>query len=85
MSEKPKSPILIIIYYHYHYHSHYRHYYYYLSSTPAECLHCTFISINSTRLPRNFFEFLRVRHSLAERYRSIVVSIRFGEKGAFFQ
>ena len=29
--------------------------------------------------------FLRVRHSLAERYRCIVVSIRFGEKWAFLQ
>ena len=31
------------------------------------------------------FQFLRVRHSLAERYRSVVVSIRFREKWAFFQ
>ena len=31
------------------------------------------------------FEFLRVLHSLAERYRSVVINIRFGEKWAFFQ
>ena len=31
------------------------------------------------------FQFLRVRHSLAERYRSVVVNIRFREKWAFFQ
>ena len=30
------------------------------------------------------FQFLRVRHSLGERYRSVVVSIRFREKWAFF-
>ena len=30
------------------------------------------------------FQFLRVRHSLAERYQSVVVSIRFREKRAFF-
>ena len=45
----------------------------------------TFISINSAHLSRRLFEFLRVHHSLAKRYQSVVVSIRFGEKWAFFQ
>ena len=47
------------------------------------------ILLQSLLIPRacqaGYSRFLRVRHSLAERYRSVVVSIRFGEKWAFFQ
>ena len=47
------------------------------------------IALPSLLIPRarhaGYGRCLRVHHSLAERYRCIVVSIRFGEKWAFLQ
>ena len=97
ISETPKSPIIIIIYYHLFSLSlllslslsllllfvadswRVSPLYFHRSRL------LTFISINSAHLSRRLFEFLRVHHSLAKRYQSVVVSIRFGEKWAFFQ
>ena len=96
ISETPKSPIIIIIYYHLFSLSLLLSLSLSLLLFVADTWRVsplyfhrsgllTFISINSARLPRRLFEFLRVRHSLTESYRSVVVSIRFREKWAFFQ
>ena len=68
-------------------------YYHLLSlSLSLSSLLLLFVADNRRVSPLHFhlatqaiFEFLRVRHSVAERYRSVVVSIRFGEKWTFFQ